>query len=258
MFSKLGEAVAAEMEKILSSDAHAGLFYQDNSEPDSDIEKSAEAKCKCKSDALQDVSYILSKVSKDLDDAGYVKSSIAAMRALEGLLSEVAGEKPEEWEFGRYSDPMEFGGAAGSDLGELSELLEPQMDTGEIGRNVLVERLEKAIEDIEEGSLDEADEEVDAISDVWEEEDEDLEPPKPPTVEEIKAEKELESANKELDEWLQKNASAGVVHRVDKQDPDLELSLDLQDLLASDDDGVDTSLIDAYLAELDSTFEDEE
>ncbi|KKN74501.1 hypothetical protein LCGC14_0390180 [marine sediment metagenome] len=237
-----------------------------------------ECKCKCakKAEALQDLSYTLSKVSADLDDAGYVKSSIAVMRALDGLISEAdplgISEPIEELQLPLPEpDPVPHEGIRGivSDETETG----PQMDLEDIGAETVDELIDKIHALLQGGKYREADKMMETLSTLWEEDD-DI---PPPPVEDLTEEEmgvhepmtgnapegapeglglgELENVHSELDAWLEKNAN--VVHRFDDpMNPELALDLDLKDLLTVED-GVDVNLIDAYLSELDGSFEDE-
>jgi len=258
MRSELGESVATEMEKILCSNAHNDLFYKKASEdkckcPDDckcKKDNPCDGNCDCndssgdsggpwgkesKADTLQNLCYTLNKISESLDNAGYTKSSVAVLKTLESLISE-AGEE--------------------------------QMSAEEIA---IIDQLNEITDDLEDGTENpnKLDEQLDILSDIWEEEDDESVQPQDwrdllpeNKSEEISEEemddftKEIISANKEVDKWLEKYAGKGVIHRVSQEDPDLELNVDLSELSSEDD--VDTKLIDDYLQALDSTFDDEE
>lgn len=321
MFSKLGTEVALEMEQILSSDAHADLFYKQAAKTDTECDcpkncackqdgeckgacpcdktkckcpkgcdkcycTETSGKCKClkeseedddkkkKTDALQDISYTFSKVSADLDDAGYVKSSIAVLRALEGLIAEAQPKElsPEEDLPEFDSNSVSHKGMRGylSDEAE-AEPAPPEMTLEDLGTETFMGELEDVVELLESGHTYEATEMIDMLSQIIEEEGE-VEEVAPPSVEDLmeppqykmkdrapedlglgELENVITESELELDAWLQKHA--GAVHRIDDpRDPELNIDLDLKDLLTAED-GVDTNLIDEYLSELE--FEDE-
>lgn len=384
MFSKLGTEVAAEMEKILGSDAHADLFYKQASAKEEKCDCPANCackqdgeckgacpcdkkRCKCpkgcdkcdctessgkctclktenrkdkkdddkkKSDALQDLSYTFSKISAQLDEAGYVKSAIAVMHAHKGLLVEAQPIEPTEaavkqlvQEFGAedtyallvdlgfdkthpdlmpdlpvekskeqkqeefydvtpedqipapesredFEPPVSHRGTRGF-LSEDEHV--PEMSLEDVGENVFREKLDEIQTLLDAGKDNEALVMLDELSAILEEDKTDPAnlPPEdvaPTPVDEMGGYEpmtgnapegapeglgfgELESESSELDAWLQKYASLEVEF-ASASDPELELDLDLKDLLTAED-GVDTNLIDAYLSELDISFEDE-
>jgi hypothetical protein len=161
------------------------------------------------------------------------------------------------------------------------------MNWEEIGAEMVLDDLEDIEDLIESGKLDEAEDYGDALFQVLEDDPTVPASAVPPTVEELAEEQGISveelrtkqeeaaaaqggeaegtgtnkpnvyqsTAMQDVDAWLQKNAGAGAVHRIDDpRDPELSLDLDLKDLLTAKDGG-ETQLIDAYLAELD--FEDE-
>lgn len=81
--SKIGNAVAEEMEKVLNSEEYANLFYKKaNAEPEKESQKESKA------ETLQNVLYTFSKISKELDDYGCVKTSVALLKTIDNLIKE--------------------------------------------------------------------------------------------------------------------------------------------------------------------------
>jgi hypothetical protein len=266
MFSKLGTSVAMEMEQILNSENHIKLFKKaDKTEAVKTegvpinsckcpkncecvqkdgkceckcVQKNGKCECKCAqtSEALQDLSYTFSKISKTLDDAGYVKSAVAVLRAYKSFISE-AGNDDDEWMDELDYEPETFPYVKDSPKDfELDEFIDNEPETS---RYVKERRpdVDVSPEDLEFLEALEEEESPDTLRE--------LEGPE--TISErdydFVNDAVLTQANSDIDAWLKKNAS------------DVNLKTSLADLTAKEN--IDTQLINGYLAELES-FEDED
>ena len=279
MFSKLGTSVAMEMEQILNSEDHIKLFKKASVNEDAAEKPAAVCKCpkncekcectqkdgKCEcvcaktSEALQNLSYTFSKISKTLDDAGYVKSAVAVLRAYKSFISE-AGNDDDEWMDELDYEPETFPYVKESPKDfELDEFIDNEPETSRYVKERQPEDLTP--EDLEflEALEDESPETLKEL-----EGPETLSDPTPDLFKGLDDEDErfmegsdddaerdydfvndavLTQANSDIDVWLKKNAS------------DVNLKVSLADLTAKED--VNTQLINGYLAELES-FEDED
>ena len=284
----MGNLVASEMSNIMGSKAHNDLFYKNASEnckciKDCDeckcsknedceclcLTKEASNKCKCPSDcdckkdgecngdcncacdkgecmdtlSFKDLSYLLNKTSQCLDDIGYDKTATAVIKVLSSMIAEAQG-------VGKMIDET------------LTPMSEPDVSTEgmtfeEIGETDVRNQLEELEKLLDEKKYDEFDGRLKMLSDIIDEM-KDNEPQLPPAEdapagmdvpEEWQSESfnidELKEASARLDSWLKKEASF--------QDRELDLDLNLSDILASNDDDLNSNLVESYL----DTFEDE-
>jgi hypothetical protein len=111
--SVLGDSVASEMDGLLNSEQYSKLFapqeiakraIEKATSHDGECKckeecfcKKEDGKCKCCADAKKEVKVSklfesLNKISAELDDLGFVRSSLTALQAAESIVSEAAGD----------------------------------------------------------------------------------------------------------------------------------------------------------------------